>query len=216
MNPNFSSASPARCVRRAFTLIELLVVLAIVGVLAALLMPSLSRARRQAKNTHCLSNLRQLGVGARTYAEDHESVLPKAELLPSQPIDPANPLPRIADVLGQELGIGSTNATGARVFECPADTEQRFGKEGSSYEWNIELNGRRIDETRNAQVRFVTVTEESGQAPVVINTNKVVSFPPVTTPLLFDYDAFHPRPPQSGKNAVFMDGHTEALDAMLQ
>jgi len=216
MKPELLLLAPPRHAVRAFTLIELLVVLAIIGVLAALLMPSLGRARRQAKNTHCLSNLRQLGIAVRTYAEDRESVLPKAELLPSQPVDPANPLPRIADVLGSELGIGGTNAPAARVFECPADLREHFAKEGSSYEWNIELNGRRIDETRSAQVRFVQVTDDGEQPPVIVDTNKVVAFPPVTTPLLFDYDEFHPRPPQSGKNAVFMDGHAEALDAMLR
>jgi prepilin-type N-terminal cleavage/methylation domain-containing protein len=216
MNPNLPSITPRRHLRRAFTLVELLVVLAIIGVLVALLMPSLARARRQAKNTHCLSNLRQLGIAVRTFAEDRESVLPKAELLPSQPVDPANPLPRIADVLGSELGAGDTNAPGNRVFECPADNLRRFAKEGSSYEWNIALNGRRIDETRSAQLRFVQVIEGEGQPPVNVDTNQVVAFPPVTTPLLFDYDEFHPRPPQAGKNAVFMDGHAESLDGMLR
>jgi len=216
MNLNLPPVAPLRHFRRAFTLIELLVVLAIIGVLAALLMPSLGHARRQAKNTHCLSNLRQLGIAVRTFAEDRESVLPKAELLPSQPVDPASPLPRIADVLGAELGVGGTNAPGARVFECPADNQLRFTKEGSSYEWNIALNGRRIDETRSAQLRFVQVIEGEGQPPVNVDTNQVVAFPPVTTPLLFDYDEFHPRSPQSGKNAVFMDGHAESLDAMLR
>lgn len=59
---------------RAFTLIELLVVVAIVALLISVLLPSLARAREQAREVKCLSNLRQLGLLARYYANDFKGL----------------------------------------------------------------------------------------------------------------------------------------------
>jgi prepilin-type N-terminal cleavage/methylation domain-containing protein len=64
--------------RSAFTLIELLVVIAIIGILAALLLPVLSAAKQRAWTTQCQSNLHQIGLGMKMFADENNEMYPES------------------------------------------------------------------------------------------------------------------------------------------
>jgi len=71
------SVRPAKC--RAFTLIELLAVIAIIAILAAILFPVFAQAREKARQTTCLSNMKQIGLGIMQYNQDYDQTFMMSE-----------------------------------------------------------------------------------------------------------------------------------------
>ncbi len=191
MTPRTSPAAPALSspfsprTPAAFTLVELLVVIAVMGILAALLLPAMSKAQERGRATACLSNLRQVGLSLQGYTQDHENKMP---VLYDAPVSTngfpvANPLPTIDVVLSNYLG-------NARVLLCPSDRRDLFALTGSSYSWNPLINGQ---DAEHLQVFTYELD-------------------PHNIPLAFDKESFHLSVGQGrGVNYLYADGHIQNL-----
>jgi prepilin-type N-terminal cleavage/methylation domain-containing protein len=111
-----------RAVRRrfAFTLIELLVVIAIIAILSALLLPALSGAKQRARTIQCVSNLHQISLAMRLYADDFNGLYPESgETIAWDQTD----IYTLKKSWMQQLisYMKNTNA-----YHCPADTHSSF------------------------------------------------------------------------------------------
>jgi prepilin-type N-terminal cleavage/methylation domain-containing protein/prepilin-type processing-associated H-X9-DG protein len=125
-----------RLPRRGFTLIELLVVIAIIAILAALLLPSLAKAKRSAQSLYCINNLKQWALGAKIYADDNNDYVPEegnttqsiADKIISDnltaawynSIPPAIGLPTLVSLY---KGSNSPVPSSRTIFSCPSCPE---------------------------------------------------------------------------------------------
>jgi prepilin-type N-terminal cleavage/methylation domain-containing protein/prepilin-type processing-associated H-X9-DG protein len=118
-----------RCGRSAFTLIELLVVIAIIAILAAMLLPALSRSKQQAITTKCLSNHKQLILAWTMYADDNHGVLVENNALGTGPYNAGQAwisgnmqavldMTNLADIKNAKLYPYSESTA---IYKCPAD-----------------------------------------------------------------------------------------------
>ena len=103
--------------RCAFTLLEMMVVIAIIGILAALLLPALTAAKNRARRTTCLNNLKQIDFGVRMYADDHGDVL----VLVGTNHAP-NVWTEYRAWIGSYVGVKDKPSPHDALFACPADT----------------------------------------------------------------------------------------------
>ncbi len=125
MSPKMAAVRPApRPVRyRGFTLIELLVVIAIIAILAAILFPVFAQAREKARQTACLSNQKQIGLGLMMYAQDYDEVLPMAQSYGGYNAA----IPSLTSPYVQKVQQYGPTPSPTNIWNCPSDAVARVG-----------------------------------------------------------------------------------------
>jgi prepilin-type N-terminal cleavage/methylation domain-containing protein/prepilin-type processing-associated H-X9-DG protein len=207
----------------AFTLIELLTVIAIIGILAAIIIPTVGKVRLSAKSAQCLSNLRQLGMGFNLFTADNKGRFPRVGLNP-RPTDPTK-----IDALWysaispyiQRAQIVSNNP----VYRCPAEaTPVPPERVNSVIQYSvsraIERSGSAVlatglgakpEEIPNTSQTFLLVDVSVNDQGTTSNGSMIygqIAEAIATTPEASTTVAFRHN---SGLNCLFVDGHTARL-----
>jgi prepilin-type N-terminal cleavage/methylation domain-containing protein/prepilin-type processing-associated H-X9-DG protein len=193
---------PAGTLRRAFTLIELLVVIAIIAILAALLLPALSRSMDSGKSARCRSNLHQVGFAYHFYNDDHNNHLPTSSMLGRSYYR------RLKDNYGLP-GYFKPYIPTNSVWLCPAGNPM-LRTNDVNYFWTLSAD---VVSASGSQVAFnrmaltaVMWDNYCFQKPSDLNQPE-----PTTGPAFATMDSWYY--PHSGRklvNTLYLDGHVQS------
>ena len=172
-----------------FTLIELLVVIAIIAILASLLLPALSKAKRQSQTAGCLNNLKQLTYAWYLYKDDNNDVLVPNHIsdLNAWILNNVVNLPGFTNVNDIKKGLLWKYNTSLGIYQCPSDAPRRPPGAPGVYKCvrSYSMNGQ-----MNSDVTFVN--------------------DPIKYPNNVKYSDIRRPPPESAM--VFIDENTVTID----
>ena len=203
----FSQSQPSRR-KSGFTLIELLVVIAIIAILAAILFPVFARARENARRASCLSNTKQIGLGAAQYTQDYDERFP-----PAYNQDTQRPY---YDLLQPYL-------KSTQIFQCPSDTPHSVAEafslaasvvtptDGVSYGWNFLYLTHGGVAGRTYQYGGVSLAQIASSSETVMLADTPDSNADWAIASRTSYGVTYEPPPRhlEGANICFVDGHSK-------
>jgi prepilin-type N-terminal cleavage/methylation domain-containing protein/prepilin-type processing-associated H-X9-DG protein len=211
---------------RGFTLIELLVVIAIIAILAAMLLPALSRAKEKAKAISCLSNMRQIGLAFKIYTDEHDDVFVQ---LARDGAPPTNAIvPNTTSVTWwPDLLAASMGGKNIKVHNCPSIIVTNGFGIGMNHPELGQFLTTGGEKTKESQVRKPAATVVFGDAQGISNPleknpdqwlpdkNSVQNYffrTPNSEPYYSFVDPIRVYHRHNGRaNVAHVDGHAEAV-----